>query len=168
MRMKTISESRTLRSVANEFLAYKKARKVRERTLKDYQKYIDQFIEQSENSMEIDVLKAELLNYFAEIPTTSPARYNHPYQYLHALFEWCLMQDYLPFNPFDKLGLRKIRDEGKVQPAGIKDKKHCLKKRKKGCYGRYGYKGSGRKMGCASIKSTTLVSRRKNTQRNTR
>lgn len=127
MRMKTISESRTLRSVANEFLAYKKARKVRERTLKDYQKYIDQFIEQSENSMEIDVLKAELLNYFAEIPTTSPARYNHPYQYLHALFEWCLMQDYLPFNPFDKLGLRKIRDEGKVQPAGIKDIQTVLK-----------------------------------------
>ena len=53
MRMKTIAESRTLRSAANEFLAYKKARKVRERTLKDYQKYIDQFIEQSENSMDI-------------------------------------------------------------------------------------------------------------------
>lgn len=127
MRMKTISESRTLRSAANEFLAYKKARKVRERTLKDYQKYIDQFIEQSENSMDIDVLKAELLNYFAEIPTTSPARYNHPYQYLHALFEWCAMQDYLPFNPFDKLGLKKIRDEGKVQPAGIKDIQTVLK-----------------------------------------
>ena len=127
MRMKTISESRTLRSAANEFLAYKKARKVRERTLKDYQKYIDQFIEQSENSMDIDVLKAELLNYFAEIPTTSPARYNHPYQYLHALFEWCAIQDYLPFNPFDKLGLKKIRDEGKVQPAGIKDIQTVLK-----------------------------------------
>ena len=127
MRMKTISESRTLRSAANEFLAYKKARKVRARTLKDYQKYIDQFIEQSENSMDIDVLKAELLNYFAEIPTTSPARYNHPYQYLHALFEWCAMQDYLPFNPFDKLGLKKIREEGKVQPAGIKDIQTVLK-----------------------------------------
>ncbi|MBQ9122447.1 MAG: site-specific integrase [Lachnospiraceae bacterium] len=127
MRMKTISESRTLRSAANEFLAYKKARKVRERTIKDYQKYIDQFIEQSENSMDIDVLKAELLNYFAEIPTTSPARYNHPYQYLHALFEWCAIQDYLPFNPFDKLGLKKIRDEGKVQPAGIKDIQTVLK-----------------------------------------
>ena len=47
MRMKTISETRTLRDVSNEFLAYKKARKVRERTLRDYQKYIDIFIEQS-------------------------------------------------------------------------------------------------------------------------
>lgn len=46
MRMKTISETRTLRDVSNEFLAYKKARKVRERTLRDYQKYIDKFIEQ--------------------------------------------------------------------------------------------------------------------------
>ena len=47
MRMKTISETRTLRDVSYEFLAYKKARKVRERTLRDYQKYIDKFLMQS-------------------------------------------------------------------------------------------------------------------------
>ena len=127
MRMKTISEARTLRDVVNEFLSYKKARKVRERTLNDYKKYIDRFVEQSANSMDIDVLKTEILNYFAEIPSTSPARYNHPYQYLHALFEWCTMQDYIPYNPFDKLGLKKIKDEGNVQPAEIKNIQTLLK-----------------------------------------
>ena len=53
MRMKMVTESQTLKDAAKEFLAYKKTRKVRERTLKDYPKYIDQFIEQSENSMDI-------------------------------------------------------------------------------------------------------------------
>ena len=41
MRMKMVCDDRTLREVANEFLALKKAQKVRERTLNDYKKYID-------------------------------------------------------------------------------------------------------------------------------
>jgi hypothetical protein len=83
MRMRKIVDNRTLKSAAAEFLAYKRAQKIRERTLHDYQKYINPFIEQSSNSMDIDILKRELLEYFANIPATSPARYNHPYQYLH-------------------------------------------------------------------------------------
>ena len=55
------------------------------------------------------------------------ARFNHPYQYLHALFEWCAKQDYLPYNPFQKLQLKKVRDEGNVQPAEIKDIQAFLK-----------------------------------------
>ena len=96
MRMKKIVENRTLKSAAAEFIAFKRAQKIRERTLHDYQKYINPFVEQSSNSMDIDVLKREILEYFANIPATSPARYNHPYQYLHALFAWCAKQDYLP------------------------------------------------------------------------
>ena len=40
MRMKIVCDDRTLRDVANEFLALKKAQKIRERTLSDYKKYI--------------------------------------------------------------------------------------------------------------------------------
>ena len=87
MRMKMVCDDRTLAEVANEFLALKKAQKVRERTLNDYKKYIDKFLEQSQNSLDVDVLKIEILEYFADIPQTSPARFNHPYQYLHALYE---------------------------------------------------------------------------------
>ena len=134
MRMKTISETRTLRDVSNEFLAYKKAGKARERTLRDYQKYIDKFIEKSANTLDVDVLKTEILNYFAEIPPTTPSKYNHSYQYLHALFEWCSTQDYISYNPFKKLGLKKINDEGKVQPARIKDIQTMLKSLDKHSY----------------------------------
>ncbi len=127
MRMKMVCDDRTLQEVANEFLALKKAQKVRERTLSDYKKYIDKFLAQSQNTLDVDVLKIEILEYFADIPKTSPARFNHPYQYLHALFEWCAKQDYLPYNPFQKLQLKKVRDEGNVQPAEIKDIQTLLK-----------------------------------------
>ena len=48
MRMKMVCDDRTLAEVANEFLALKKAQKVRERTLNDYKKYIDKFLEQGD------------------------------------------------------------------------------------------------------------------------
>ena len=127
MRMKMVCDDRTLAEVANEFLALKKAQKVRERTLNDYKKYIDKFLEQSQNSLDVDVLKIEILEYFADIPKTSPARFNHPYQYLHALFAWAAKQDYIPYNPFEKLELKKVRDEGNVQPAEIRDIQTLLK-----------------------------------------
>lgn len=127
MRMKRIVENRTLKSAAAEFYAFKRAQKIRERTLHDYQRYIDPFVEQSSNSMNISVLKREILEHFADIPTTSPARYNHPYQYLHALFAWCAKQDYLPYNPFDKLDLKKLKDEGNIKPATIEDIQRFLK-----------------------------------------
>lgn len=125
--MKMVCDDRTLAEVANEFLALKKAQKVRERTLNDYKKYIDKFLEQSQNSLDVDVLKIEILEYFADIPKTSPARFNHPYQYLHALFAWAAKQDYIPYNPFEKLELKKVRDEGNVQPAEIRDIQTLLK-----------------------------------------
>ena len=61
LKMKMVTESQTLKDAAKEFLAYKKAQKIRERTLKDYHKYIDPFIAQSSNSMDIDVLRREIL-----------------------------------------------------------------------------------------------------------
>ena len=79
MRMKMVCDDRTLRDVANEFLALKKAQKVRERTLCDYKKCIDKFLEHSANSLDVDILKVEILEYFSDIPHTSPARFNHPW-----------------------------------------------------------------------------------------
>ena len=121
MRMKKVTERQTLQDAAKEFLSYKRAQKISERTMKDYHKYLNPFIAQSSNSMNVNVLKAEILDYFANIPPTSPARYNHPYQCLHALFAWCAKQDYLPYNPFDKLDLKKLKDDGNIQPATIKE-----------------------------------------------
>ena len=77
MRMKMVCDDRTLRDVANEFLALKKAQKIRERTLSDYKKYINKFLAKSQNTLDVDVLKVEILDFFSGIPKTSPARFNH-------------------------------------------------------------------------------------------
>ena len=74
MRMKMVCDDRTLREVANEFLALKKAQKVRDRTLNDYKKHIEKFLAQSQNTLDVDVLQVEILEFFADIPKTSPAR----------------------------------------------------------------------------------------------
>ena len=50
MRMKMISDKRTLYDAAIEFLSFKKAQKVRNRTLSDYEKYIFPFVKQSHNT----------------------------------------------------------------------------------------------------------------------
>ena len=54
MRMRKIVQKNTLREYADRFLAYKKAQKVSDRTFKDYQKYIADFIEKSQNSMDVE------------------------------------------------------------------------------------------------------------------
>lgn len=120
-RAKTTIQKQTLSDAAEEFLAFKEASKIRERTLSDYRKYINKFIESSHDSLDVELLKKDILKYFAKIPTTSPARYNHPYQYLHAMFEWFEGQDVIPYNPFNKLELKKVKDEGNIQPAEIEE-----------------------------------------------
>lgn len=135
MRVKTkLSKQFSLRDAADEFLSYKQAQKIRERTLKEYRTYIDAFIQESSNSLDMDLLKADVISYFSDIPDTSPARFNHPYQYLHALFSWCAKQDYISYNPFDKLELKKRRDDGHVLPASIQDIQQFLKHMDKGNY----------------------------------
>ena len=67
--MKMVCDDRTLRDVANEFLALKKAQKVRERTLCDYKKYIDKFLEHSANSLDVDILKVEILRILCWYPS---------------------------------------------------------------------------------------------------
>ena len=53
MRMEMVCDDRTLREISNEFLALKKAQKIRDRTLSDYRKYINKFIEQSKNCTQV-------------------------------------------------------------------------------------------------------------------
>lgn len=79
MRVKTkLSAQFSLRDAADEFLSYKQAQKVRERTLKEYKTYINGFIQESSNSLDMDLLKADVISYFSDIPNTSPARFTIP------------------------------------------------------------------------------------------
>lgn len=79
MRVKNVRKTKkNLHDAMDEFIACKKAQKLRERTVADYSKYFDDYLDKSSDSLELDDLKRDLLRYFAEIPDTSPARFNHP------------------------------------------------------------------------------------------
>ena len=94
MRAKNVRKTKKkLHDVMEEFIAYKTAQKLRERTVADYRKYLEDFLSASSDSLELDDLKGDILRYFSSIPDTSPAWINHPYQCLHALFAWCVKQD---------------------------------------------------------------------------
>ena len=73
MRVKNVRKTKKkLHDAIEEFIAYKIAQKLRERTVADYQKYLEDFLGVSSDSLELDVLKGDFLRDSA-IPDTSPA-----------------------------------------------------------------------------------------------
>ena len=119
----------TLADAMNKFITFKKADHVAPRTLRDYETYLGDFLANSSNSLDMDVLTNDVLTYFSNIPDTSPARYNHPYQNLSSFFNWAIKQTNVPLtqNPITTLGLHKKRDDGNIKPAAIEEIKTLLK-----------------------------------------
>ena len=129
MRMRKVTESKkplSLEELAGSFLAMKKAQKLGQETLYDYQKQIERFLRSSHNSLDYAILEQDTLNFFAAIPDTSPARYNKPYQYITAWFNWMVKQKYLPQNPISANELKKRRDDGNIKPATVEDLKRFM------------------------------------------
>ena len=129
MRMRKVTESKkplSLEELAGSFLAMKKAQKLGQETLYDYEKQIERFLWSSHNSLDYAILEQDTLNFFAAIPDTSPARYNKPYQYITAWFNWMVKQKHLPQNPISANELKKRRDDGNIKPATVEDLKRFM------------------------------------------
>lgn len=98
----------------------------------DYQAQLERFVCGSRNSTEYSLLEQDTLAFFAAIPDTSPARYNKPYQYISAFFNWMVRQEYIPKNPITANELKKRRDEGNIKPVSVSDLQrfmNCLDKK---------------------------------------
>lgn len=121
-----VEEQQTLEEAMREFLAYKQAQQIAARTMRDYKSYLADFLANSSNSLDYKTLTNDTVNYFASIPDTSPARYNHPYQCMSAFFNWAIKQDIITKNPITQQGLHKKRDDGNIKPAAIEDVKIML------------------------------------------
>ena len=124
MRMRKIVEAKerpTLEAAAKEFLAVKQAQMLSDETMHDYQAQLERFVCGSRNSTEYSLLEQDTLAFFAAIPDTSPARYNKPYQYISAFFNWMVRQEYIPKNPITANELKKRRDEGNIKPVSVSD-----------------------------------------------
>lgn len=127
MRLTAIQpEKKSIQDLYEDFYNFKKAEGKSARTLLDYTKIIPKFIKASNNSLDFSILTKDIVNYFAAIPDTSPARYNHPYEYLNAMFNFGVRMEYLEKNPISALGLQKKRDEGHIKSASIEDIKKLL------------------------------------------
>lgn len=127
--MRKVTESKkplSLEELAGSFLAMKKAQKLGQETLYDYEKQIERFLRSSHNSLDYAILEQDTLKFFAAIPDTSPARYNKPYQYITAWFNWMVKQKYLPQNPISANELKKRRDDGNIKPATVEDLKRFM------------------------------------------
>ena len=135
MRMRKIVEAKerpALEAAAKEFLAVKQAQMLSDETMHDYQAQLERFVCGSRNSTEYSLLEQDTLAFFAVIPDTSPARYNKPYQYISAFFNWMVRQEYIPKNPITANELKKRRDEGNIKPVSVSDLQrfmNCLDKK---------------------------------------
>lgn len=137
MRMRKVTENKhqkSLEAVAKDFIHVKKAQKIGETTLYDYEKQLARFIKASHNSTEYETLESDTLAYFAAIPDTSPAGYNKPYQDVTALFNWMVKQETIPKNPITANDLKKRPDEGNIKPVSVEELRRFMRSLDKQSY----------------------------------
>lgn len=84
-KLKVQHEEVSLSDVVERFFYVKEAQHCSANTLRDYSEHLNRFLKDSNNCIEYDVLEKDVLQYFASIPNTSPARYNKPFQNINAL-----------------------------------------------------------------------------------
>lgn len=120
-------EEMQLNKAFTKFMAVKEAQGIRDSTNYEYCIRIKKFVEESHNTTDYDILEADTLKFFGAIPDTSPARYNIPYQYVNAFFNWMVKANIIPKNPITANGLKKKKDEGHTQPVSFDDIKKILK-----------------------------------------
>lgn len=123
MRIRKIQETHqeiSLEEAFKNFLYVKQAQQISDTTMHDYQRRVEKFLEASHNSLDYRTLESDTLKFFSSIPDTSPARYNSPYQYINAFFNWLVDEEYIPQSPIKAHRLRKKKDEGNIKPVDIK------------------------------------------------
>ena len=93
MRMvKMQQETLTLEEAVQKFLMEKDAQHTGAAAMTDYRNCLARFVKSSHNSIEYDLLDADVLAFFSSIPDTSPARYNKPFQNVNAFLNWMVEQ----------------------------------------------------------------------------
>ena len=120
MRMVRVQETaETLEETVKKFLLVKEAQHTGELTMDKYRKTLSKFVEASHNSIEYAVLESDVLSFLANIPDTSPARYNLPFQNINALLNWMVEQEKILRNPIKVHKLHKRRDDGSIKPIEV-------------------------------------------------
>lgn len=126
MRLTTIKQNLTLTDIMNKFLLVKESQGTGYYAMRDYKAMLSKFMEYSSGSLDYDTLEDEVLKFFSDIPDSSPAIYNKPYQCLTAFFTWASENRYIEANPIKVNKLKKRKDDGNIKPVGIDELKIFL------------------------------------------
>lgn len=99
-----------------QFLSFKKAQGLAERTIKEYLntfRIFEKFYKL--NSINISEMIYSLLEMFSKWSSSAPATYNLPYEYLNSFFNWAVEYDYICTNPLKMTGLKKKKNSNKIK-----------------------------------------------------
>jgi site-specific recombinase XerD len=99
------------------FINVKKAQQMSERTISDYLETFNRFKKhyKATDINDLEQIKDDLLSFFVSLSNKAPTTYNKPYSNLNAFFNWCVKEKIITENPLIAVGLKKIRDEGKIR-----------------------------------------------------
>ena len=92
------------------FLIFKQAQGICQRTKKDYEYYFNKLLQVSNDDINLSNLKLALLKLFSTLNNKSSVTYNMPYKYLNSFFNWCVLNKILDSNPIKDLGLKKKKE----------------------------------------------------------
>jgi site-specific recombinase XerD len=100
----------SVESVYKDFISYKDSIGICGKTKKEYMKVLNNFLKISKNELSVNSLQHDLIVYFSKYSKLSANTYNNNYKYLNSLFNWCVQQEILQYNPIKKLGLKKKKE----------------------------------------------------------
>lgn len=110
---------KTLDNFFTEFMGVKEAQGIGLAQNYDYCIQVSKFIKASHNSTDYDLLNEDVLSFFSNIPNTSPAIFNKPYNLINSFLNWLVKQDYIDANPIEKNEIKRRVDEGNIKPVDL-------------------------------------------------
>lgn len=100
--------------IIDDFLLFKQAQGLAERTIADYEYHTSLFFEKYPEIKTYDALEKNVLKYFAQTSRLAVGTFNIRRKYLNTFFRWCVSQGVIPANPIRHIKIRK--DEGRIRP----------------------------------------------------
>lgn len=106
----------TYSKLKKQFLFFKKAQGLSNRTLKDYHmtfELLEKYYKQ--DVIILEDMKQALLEMFVPLSNGAPATFNIPFANLTCFFNWAMSNGYIKNNPLSMTGLRKKKDVGRIR-----------------------------------------------------
>lgn len=114
-----ISQPKTWQGYLSDFILEKQIAGCRERTIRDYQVYVEGFFQGLENLDDWEAIEKRVREYFP--PGLAPATFNLKRAYLKSFFSYLVSQGALPQNPIT-FKARKAEGKARAIPEEILEK----------------------------------------------